>query len=59
MIHWVDWIGAGENMNRLIKKLFSAKPHPVKKAARPVKPGQAPLIVSFDGRVMRLRLPEH
>jgi len=45
-------------MSRLLKKLFSSKANARKKTARPVKPSQAPLIVSFDGRVMRLRLPE-
>ncbi|MGE0373317.1 MAG: hypothetical protein AB7Q01_15750 [Gammaproteobacteria bacterium] len=45
-------------MSRFIKRLFSPKANPSKKAARAAKPGQAPLIVSFDGRVMRLRLPE-
>jgi hypothetical protein len=45
-------------MKRLLKKLFSSKANPPMKAARHAKPGQAPLIVSFDGRVMRLRLPD-
>lgn len=45
-------------MNRFIKKLFSHKTNPAKKAVRQIKQGQARLIVSFDGRVMRLRLPE-
>lgn len=45
-------------MNRLIKRWFSPKTNPRKKTARNGKAGRAPLIVSFDGRVMRLRLPE-
>lgn len=45
-------------MGRLIRKWFSPKTNVAKKATRPAKPGHAPLIVSFDGRVVRLRLPE-
>ncbi|MCC6302759.1 MAG: hypothetical protein IT489_08170 [Gammaproteobacteria bacterium] len=45
-------------MSRLIKRWFSLKADPRKRTARDGKAGRVPLIVSFDGRVMRLRLPE-
>lgn len=45
-------------MGRFIRKWFCLKTNSPKKAVRPVKPDHAPLIVSFDGRVVRLRLPE-
>lgn len=45
-------------MSRLIKRWFSPKANSTKKMVREGKSVRAPLIVSFDGRVVRLRLPE-
>lgn len=45
-------------MGRLIKRWFSLRADSARKRPRECKAGTAPLIVSFDGRVMRLRLPE-
>lgn len=45
-------------MKHFISRLFARKSDRAKKAVQPGKPRHAPLIVSFDGRVVRLRLPE-
>lgn len=45
-------------MKRLLNGLFSRKRLPRKSERKPRPDAQQPMILSFDGRVVRLRLPE-
>lgn len=45
-------------MKRLLRKLFPPKAGIDRSRVRKAKNGQMPMILSFDGRVVRLRLPE-
>lgn len=45
-------------MKRLLRKFFPPKAGIDRNRVRKGKSGQTPMILSFDGRVIRLRLPQ-
>jgi hypothetical protein len=47
-----------EIMKRLLRKFFPSKAAQGRNRVRKGKNGHMPMILSFDGRVVRLRLPD-